>query len=108
MKDNKRALVCFLVFCVSFLLFACSQYSYDEEWMIGKTSAEIEERYGKFDRREWDYREDGLLYGTDAGYIVKESQVSWFGKTTEELFVVRFNQEGVAISCELAPGNWGG
>ncbi len=105
---NRLALVCLLVLCVAVLLSACTQHPYDEEWVIGKTSAEIEEKYGKFDRREWDYREDGLLYGTDAGYILKESRVFWFGKTMEELFVVRFNQEGIAISCGFAPGNWGG
>lgn len=107
MKLKLGILISFLL-CTVLLFSACKQHHYDAEWIIGKTSAEIEEKYGKFDRKEWDYQEDGLLYGTDAGYIIKESRQSWYGKTTEELFVVRFNQEGIAISCEITPGNWGG
>lgn len=108
MRSRYWVVFLLLALIMSYSLSACAQHSYDESWIIGKTSSEIEQRYGEFDRFEWGYRDDGLLHSTDAGYIIKESQVSWHGKTTEELFVVHFNEEGIADSCRLAPGNWGG
>ena len=108
MMYKRLILFVVLAFIISCPLSSCAQHSYDEEWIIGKTSSEIEERYGRFDRFEWGYRDDGLLYSTDAGYIIKASTVSWHGKTTEELFVVHFNEVGLADSCCVAPGNWGG
>lgn len=108
MNCKKRLSIFFLVCAVFLSLWACAQRPYDEEWIIGKTSAEIEEKYGQFQRISNPYHEDGLLYRTDAGYIIKKSRVSWHGKTTEVLFVVRFNQDGLASYCGIEPGNWGG
>lgn len=98
-----------LLLCITLLLFsACTFHGYDEDWVIGKTSAEIEARYGTFDRLGMNYEEDGLLYRTVAGYIIKESRVTWHGKTTEQLFVVYFDELGIAWQCGVEPGNWGG
>lgn len=97
-----------LVCLILVLISACTNHQYDEAWIIGKTSAEIEEQYGRFDRLGKHYGEDGLLHRTRAGYIIKESRVTALGKTTEELFVIHFDQDGIATSCEVAPGNWGG
>jgi len=98
-----------LILCAVLVLFsACTHQSFDAEWIIGKTSAEIEERYGPFDRLGMEYQKDGLLYNTDAGYVISESRTTWHGRTTETLFVVHFNEDGIADRCETAPGNWGG
>ena len=108
MKHKSSLLIC-LLFCMLFISFsACSQHSYDEEWIIGKTSAEIEARYGMFDRLGMEYHEDGMLYSANAGYIISESTTGFFGRSTEKLFVVHFNGKGIADSCKIAPGNWGG
>lgn len=106
---RRRIVVFFLLVCLLTTLFsACSKHPYDEEWILGKTSAEIEAKYGRFDREENRPQEDGMFYSCSVGYIIKESRVSFFGMTTEELFIIHFNAEGIADSCEIGPGNWGG
>lgn len=98
-----------LLLCTVLLLFsACTFHGYDDDWMIGKTSAEIEARYGTFDKLGMNYEEDGLLRKTCAGYIIRESRTSWFGRTTEQLLVVYFDELGIACQCAVEPGNWGG
>lgn len=98
-----------LILCAVLISFsACTHHSFNAEWIIGKTSAEIEARYGSFDRLGNECQEDGLLYSANAGYVIIESRTTWHGKTTETLFVVHFNEYGIADRCETAPGNWGG
>ncbi len=106
---HKKLVAFILLVCLFAMLFsACSKHPYDEEWILGKTSAEIEAKYGSFDRQGNYRQEDGKFYSCRVGYIIKESRVSFFGRTTEELFIIHFNAEGIAYSCEIGPGNWGG
>ena len=46
-------------------------YKYDEEWIIGKTSEEIEEEYGSFDGKYWDKNGHGTGTYTilERGYL---------------------------------------
>lgn len=108
MRNKRLLLLCMVLFVVVFSSSACTQHRYDEEWIIGKTSAEIEARYGSFDRLGMEYQEDGLLYSCRAGYVIRESRTTFLGQTTEKLFVVHFNDKGIAVGYAIAPGNWGG
>ena len=78
--------------------------SYDEEWMIGKTRNEIEERYGEFDS----YSVDGYYY--KGKYIITEDKpgsiktgVGW-GTHLE----IVFDNNGKAISAEVVSNGIGG
>ncbi len=107
-KVKKTVLVILVCILFSALLVACSNYKYDDAWIIGKNSAQIEEKYGSFDRRAVAYDADGLLRNCRAGYVIEPSRKTWHGKTTEQLFCVYFDADGIAVSTEVCSGNWGG
>ena len=67
--------------------------SYSESWIKGKTAAEIEEKYGKFDVKY--LREDSEEYSS-AYYYVKESKAG--GKWWYEIF---FDEDGKAYWGDL-------
>jgi len=104
----KKMRVLFLILVLSLIFSACSDYKYDDEWIVGKSSAQIEEKYGSFDRRAVAYDADGLLRNCRAGYVIEPSRKTWHGKTTEQLFCVHFDADGIAVSTEVCSGNWGG
>ena len=81
-----------LLACGTVLFRACFPYEkYNEKWIIGKTKAEIEERYGEFDLK--------FDVGTYV-YKVKESRRGFFGTDPEEFFAVFFDENGVAYKVK--------
>ena len=101
MKKEKRFISIFIL-CVllSTVLSGCG---YDEEWIIGKTSVEIQEQYGTFYRVELlpDSRYEGY-------YLIKEERVGYLGTYPEEYFVIRFDENGIAVDCYEELGGKGG
>lgn len=77
-----------------------------EKDVIGLTSLEIEEKYGKFDYR-WDgdrkRGEDGLYRDTTCGYMLKENN----GWKYEWGFFIDFDENGIAIETyeDYPPGD---
>jgi len=100
---NKRltiSILCFLLIGVIVSLSACSSQivagKYDKDWILGKTSSEIEERYGEFDlcNSSTQINENGNYYRTSCGYMTK--QWSPYATAKDEFFMICFDEDGVA------------
>ena len=79
---------------------------YNEKDFIGKTSAEIEAEYGKFDCVMMPPDNDGLYRNCRCGYTIKEPRVGFLGTDPEVLFFISFDKNGVAYECgeDYRPG----
>lgn len=107
-------------FAIGFLMCAvlCTVLSgcgYDEEWIIGKTSVEIQEQYGTFyrvellpDSRYVQADADVFYKNADCYYLIEEERVGWLGTYPEEYFVIRFDENGIAVDCYEELGGKGG
>lgn len=80
-----------------------THYRYNDRLVIGKTAAQIEERYGDFDKVF--YYENGEL--ASAGYLTEPSKITYLGKTWPKYYFIKF-QDGKAISVKIVEGGWGG
>lgn len=90
-----------------FFLTSCTQYN--TEWIIGKTSSEIEKRYGIFDQAPTspEFQKDGNYISCRCGYTTKEEHVGFLGTDPTEYFVIYFDSEGKAykvIEDWVVPG----
>ncbi len=70
---------------------------YSELRIIGRTSLEVEEMYGPFDRHGH-ISEDGLYRNARCSYFLRET--SWLGVKKKYFFMIRFDENGVAVECE--------
>ncbi len=95
----KKIIVFYLALVLVFSIAGCSSSKYDENLMIGKTSAEIVAEFGEFDCTEISASADGLYRNGKCGYTIKESKPGFFGKTEEVLFFIHFDDNGVAREC---------
>ena len=80
---------------------------FDEDWIIGKNSSEIEEKYGEFDFLAVDRESDGKIYRGKAGYLTKEKYVGYLGTDPEEFYVIYFDSDGIAYKTQknyMRPG----
>ena len=101
MKKTFRFAIVFLM-CAALctVLSGCSGHSYDTDWIIGKTSAEIEEKYGAFEITfSYEPSEDGLYKNAKCGYYYLDHIDLLGNDSNEMIFVIRFNEDGVAESC---------
>ena len=74
--------------------------SFDKEWIIGKTSAEIEQKYGAFDISMMPLGEGDILYrNCGCGYMTKRGVQGLLGTPTDEFFMIYFDSDGIA--CEI-------
>ena len=82
---------------------------YREEKIIGMSSQEVVEKYGKFDRPAL-LEAPGLWKNCKCGYRIKEAGVGLFGDwdVASEYFMIYFNEEGIAYKCEVEYGEWRG
>lgn len=104
-KKKRRIFACLIVFVIIATLICLASCSNkrrfdmdDMEWMLGKTSSEIEERYGSFDfiRGHKEKSEDGNYYSAGCCYEVKEKRVGPFGTDPAVYFQIHFDSEGRA------------
>ena len=99
---GKQILAVLIAVVTVFTLFAgCNHINptsdYDDNWIIGKTSKEIEERYGVFDTNENDISEDGLYRNTRCGYITAENIKDFWGSShPDEFYMIHFDKNGIA------------
>ena len=74
--------------------------NFDKEWIIGKTSAEIEQKYGAFDISMMPLGEGDILYrNCGCGYMTKRGVQGLSGTPTDEFFMIYFDSDGIA--CEI-------
>ena len=93
---------CAIILLCSICLCSCSRFyrGYDTHWIIGKTSAEIQERYGEFDYWFAPKPSDGLCCNMMCGYIVKEKYDSFVFYSWELILAIWFDSDGVAYKLE--------
>ena len=89
----------------------CSmEYEYDPDWIIGKTSAQIIEKYGEFDRAQGSpSQSDGLYRNCVCSYIIVPPRPAILDIGNPEVyFSIRFNEQGAADGCYEERGGLGG
>lgn len=96
-------------------LFACGNHGYELDWIIGKNSAEVQERYGDFDIADAEFDDEGAYRNQDGlyrtyrcGYILKEKRVGPLGTTPETILLIFFDHNGIATDAEIREGRIGG
>lgn len=95
---KKMYIVITVILIQIMILSGCKPYR--ENWIYGKTSIEIEERYGKFDFTYGEPDEQGLYRLCRCSYIATPAKKGYFGTTPATYFVIAFNGSGVAVLCE--------
>lgn len=90
------------------LLCACDKIPYDTEWIIEKTSAEIETRYGEFYQCSMPQSEDGLYRSCRCSLVIKERRVGFLGTSPAEVLSISFDENGIAYRTSEELGDWGG
>lgn len=95
-----------VVLLVIGLVLVCFQlnYLYHKNWIMGKTSAEIQERYGQFDQTGMPVSADGLYRGCICSYFVTKERVA----KPLIMFSIGFNKSGIAYECCFEKGPKGG
>ena len=74
---------------------------YDVEWMIGKTSAEIAERYGQFHTTNAELGEDGKYRDGGCTYTVREFYKSTDGTPWPAVYVgIHFDESGLCTKAD--------
>lgn len=97
MRKRVISLFCSAVFVLS--LVGChSKYHADD--FIGKTSAQIINEFGSFYCSTMPVGSDGIYKNCRCGYTIKEAKKGFLGTSTEVLFFITFDENGIAISCE--------
>jgi len=91
-----------IISCLSIFLTGCSTISnkYNENDILGKTSAKIIEMYGEFDCITMPVCDDGLYRSSRCGYTIKEPKQGFLGTSDEILFFISFDENGYAVKCE--------
>ena len=105
----RRTISIFLIFSIVFVLAGCDREAlYNKEWMIGKTSKQIQARYGKFDYVTEDKDEYGLYKNCRCGYGLKVGAREKYTGDPEpdEYLFVYFDENGVAYKVKkwINPG----
>ena len=98
-----------LLLILVLLLSGCSKHKYDIDWIIGKNSDEIVEKYGDFDTVSMPKSHiDGLYHNSSCSYVIKEKKVGYLGTTPEQLFTISFDENSFAKRCFEETGGKGG
>ena len=95
---KKLYIITAVILLLSMMLSSCSKYN--DSWIIGKNSDEIQEKYGEFTFCRGSPSEDGLYYDCICGYKLQD-QVVEDGVITLYMvcYMIRFDSEGQA--CEI-------
>lgn len=103
-RNKKFFVLCLIFVCCIVATCSCSMNkakgSYDQDWIIGKTSQEIEDRYGKFDICLNEEKIEKNYFETGCGYLTKEQEKGAFGTSSDEFLMIFFDANGVAYRIE--------
>ena len=106
---KRKLIVATLVFLLLCLLCGCALASrYDEKWIIGKTSAQVMERYGAFDQCGMPADSDGLYKNCRCSLVIIPKRVGFLGTTPPKVLAISFDEKGIAYETEVTLGGWGG
>lgn len=106
-KNIKKILSLCLIVSLMFALFGCaSDWRYNKEWMTGKTSKQIQARYGDFDGHSEEASEDGLYRDCRCVYILKKDQRNWGGTEFDEFLYILFDENGIAYKVYVYVDCW--
>lgn len=85
------------------------QMKYNTLWIMGKTSNEITERYGSFDRTREYPDDDGLYRNTECHYFLMYSYLGMpmMGPERHVYYTIHFNEQGKADKIGRESGEWG-
>ena len=105
----KKIICAVLLFTLLLTLCACKEDTgiYDPNWIIGKTSLEVEERYGEFYQPSILRSSDGLFRNTACHYLLRERPM-FFCDVEITLFSIYFNENGIAYEWCTQLGPIGG
>lgn len=81
-----------------------THFKYNDRFIIGRSSKQIVERYGEFDKVF--YRDDGSEISA-GGYVTETAKVGYLGTSWPKYYMIRFS-EGKAVSVGIETGGWGG
>ncbi|MBR3841169.1 MAG: hypothetical protein IKM20_08545 [Erysipelotrichales bacterium] len=87
-----------ILFALTVVLSGCGK-RYNRDDFIGKTSSEIINEYNSFDYTSMPIDEDGLYRSCQCGYTIKEPKKGFLGTSDELLFLILFDENGIAIKC---------
>lgn len=106
-KNKKLAAVGVLFTCLLVAVLVCQLlYVSNVNWIIGKNSAQIQEKYGKFENLMMSPSPDGLYRDTCCSYYVWEGRNGWFLNYPPMMFSIRFDENGIAYECRLQEALW--
>ena len=111
---NKKLKVLLIVLLslliISFTLLSCLQLKYInlKRDFIGKTSNEIQSKYGEFDNRYTPPDADGVYRNTVCSYNVIDARVGFLGTEPPYLLSIRFDADGIAYEIFFQQGGLGG
>lgn len=107
-KKIRNILMIITVAIVCLILAGVINYHYHVNWILGKTSIQVEERYGAFDYHSNHAGADGLYRRAGCAYFVTPKYVGFFGTYQPYMFTITFNADGIAVRCYFQPGGIGG
>jgi len=83
-------------------LSSCSGYKYKDDWILGKTSSEIEEKYGEFylSPTDSEYIKDGNYVSCACAYKIREKRVGFMGTDPEMFYRIYFDADGKAYKVD--------
>lgn len=111
-RNNKYLIIVAISILLS-LLTSCTVYKfidksyiYDSEYILGKTSAEIQDKYGVFDLMEAELNEDGLYCDGWCRYLTAKgiNDIDLYmliAPTYDEYYSIHFDANGVADKIEM-------
>lgn len=96
---KRMAYLFFILAFLCMLLFsACGKYRSAD--FLGKTSVQIEIEFGTFDCIGVPADADGLYRNCRCGYTIQKPQTGFLGTQPERIYFIRFDENGIAVSCE--------
>ena len=105
MKNKKlRGLLTFLSVLLVMALVCQIYYVYQINWIMGKTSEEVRERYGQFVSYSKPPDEDGIVRNGVGYYCIIPARGGFLGTYPAYMFGIGFDQDGYADKCYF---RWG-
>lgn len=114
MKITKKAIVIIVIVVVIILAIVFigvyrhnhpTHYLYNDNWIIGKSVYEIEQRYGSYDFNS------ETIHGTLLkGYLVKRQSTDWWWGDViwPEYYMIYFDEDGKAYKVDIFVDGRGG
>lgn len=107
MKTRRMIIIVLLSILITLAVaVVCCQITYwhHKNWIIGKTSLQIQEQYGEFDQAGMPPASDGLHKNCGCSYYITKKLYGDY----LYMFCITFDSDGRASQCRIERGPWGG